>query len=161
MAKQTLYKTKSKPGRTFPRAPHEFSAGFILFRQTAEGPVFLLLDYGKHWDYAKGHLEKGETAWDAALRELREETGIRRVERVGRFKGEIKYFFQSRKKGLVFKTVTFFLGRTDTKKVELSDEHEGYAWMDYDEALERLTYPTARRVLREAWRAMKQIPSKD
>ena len=45
----------------------EFSAGFVLFRETPEGIRFLLLDYGKHWDYPKGHLEEGETAWQAAV----------------------------------------------------------------------------------------------
>jgi 8-oxo-dGTP pyrophosphatase MutT (NUDIX family) len=133
----------------------EFSAGFVIFRQTDSGPRFLLLDYGKHWDYPKGHLEKGETAWDAAVRELEEETGIRRVERVGGFKEEMHYLFRSKKRGLVSKRVTFFLGRTETKKVALSDEHEGYAWMAYREALDRLTYPNARRMLRAAWSALK------
>jgi len=132
----------------------EFSAGFILFRDTDEGPLFLLLDYGKHWDYAKGHLEKDESAWQAAVRELREETGIKRVERVGRFKQDMHYFFFSPKKGRISKTVTFFLGKTDVEKVSLSDEHEGHAWLPYEEALERLTFPNARQMLRAAYRSM-------
>src|SRR5690349_6587521 len=77
---------KKRPGKpTTKRGRREFSAGFVLFRDSAEGPLYLLLDYGRHWDYAKGHLEEGETAWQAAVRELREETGIRQVDRVGRF----------------------------------------------------------------------------
>ncbi|HUB27232.1 MAG TPA: hypothetical protein VL992_17540 [Tepidisphaeraceae bacterium] len=37
----------------------ERSAGFIIFRREGNaGPrLFLLLDYGKHWDYPKGHLD--------------------------------------------------------------------------------------------------------
>ena len=62
-------KSKKSPLR------REFSAGFILFRRTSAGPVYLLLDYGRHWDYPKGHLEKNESTWQAAVRELREETG--------------------------------------------------------------------------------------
>src|SRR5205085_12501327 len=82
----------------------EFSAGFVLYRSAADGPRFLLLDYGKHWDYPKGHLEEGETAWQAAVRELREETGIRQVDRVGRFQRDMHYVFHSGKQGLVTQT---------------------------------------------------------
>lgn len=128
----------------------EYSAGFILFRMTAGGPVFLLLDYGRHWDYPKGHLEKGETAWRAAVRELKEETGIRQVDRVGRFQRQMHYAFYSPKKGHISKTVTYFLGKTCEEHIELSAEHVGHAWLGYEEAMERLTYDNAREILRAA-----------
>jgi len=149
MAKKAKGSEKSKS-----RGRQEFSAGFILFRKTPEGPLFLLLDYGKHWDYAKGHLEEGETAWQAAVRELREETGIRQVDRVGRFERDMHYVFRSPKKGLVHKTVTYFLGRTREETVKLSDEHEGSAWLPLEEALERLTFDNAREILRAAAESM-------
>ena len=133
-----------------PKARREFSAGFVLFRATAHGPRFLLLDYGKHWDYPKGHLEDGENAWQAAVRELREETGIKQVDRVGRFERDMHYAFHSHKKGPVVKTVTYFLGRTRAEAVRVSDEHEGYEWLPFDEALERLTFKSARDMLRAA-----------
>jgi 8-oxo-dGTP pyrophosphatase MutT (NUDIX family) len=148
MAKRAAPKPKIR------KAPHEFSAGFILYRNTPGGPRFLVLDYGKHWDYAKGHLEHGETAWQAAVRELREETGIRQVDRVGRFQRDMHYAFHSSKKGHVTKTVTYFLGRTRQEAVKLSDEHEGSAWMTYEEALQRLTYANAREILTAAWASM-------
>jgi 8-oxo-dGTP pyrophosphatase MutT (NUDIX family) len=142
--------TKRKPPAPRGKARREFSAGFILFRDTPAGPVYLLLDYGKHWDYAKGHLEEGESAWQAAVRELREETGIRQVDRVTRFQRDMHYFFFSPKKGQVHKTVTYFLGRTRTEDVTISDEHSGHAWLPYDDALQRLTYENAREMLRAA-----------
>jgi 8-oxo-dGTP pyrophosphatase MutT (NUDIX family) len=144
------------PPKPKPRATQEFSAGFILFRSTAQGPRFLLLDYGKHWDYAKGHLEEDETAWQAAVRELREETGIRQVDRVGRFQRDMHYVFRSPKKGVVHKTVTYFLGRTRAEKVTLSDEHSGFAWLPLEEALDRLTFDNAREILRAASDALKK-----
>jgi len=132
----------------------EFSAGFILFRPSPAGPLFLLLDYGKHWDYPKGHLEAGETPWDAALRELEEETGISRVTRVPGFEEKLAYFFYAPRKGRIYKTVTFFLARTKDEKVRLSHEHTGHAWLGYEEALSRLTYENAREMLRKAHRAL-------
>jgi 8-oxo-dGTP pyrophosphatase MutT (NUDIX family) len=123
-------------------------------RKTPAGPVYLLLDYGKHWDYPKGHLEEGETAWQAAVRELREETGIRQVDRVTRFQRDMHYFFVSSKKGPITKTVTYFLGETRTLEVVVSDEHSGYAWLAYEDAMQRLTYENAREMLRAAHEAL-------
>jgi len=133
-----------------PRVRREFSAGFILFRQTAAGRVYLLLDYGRHWDYAKGHVEDGESNWQAAVRELREETGIRKVDRVGKFQMAMDYTFFSPKKGRVSKTVTYFLGKTTGDAVKLSDEHEGFAWLEYEAAMARLTFANARTILAAA-----------
>ncbi len=148
-------KHKAPPRKRLKGAVHrEFSAGFILFRDTPGGPLFLLLDYGKHWDYAKGHLEEGETAWQAAVRELREETGVRQVDRVTRFERDMHYFFHSSKKGQVHKTVTYFLGRTRVEEVQVSEEHTGYAWLGVEEALQRLTYENAREMLRAAHAAL-------
>jgi 8-oxo-dGTP pyrophosphatase MutT (NUDIX family) len=133
---------------------HEHSAGFIIFRQTPAGPVFLLLDYGKHWDYAKGHLEEGESPWQAAVRELREETGIRQVDRVTKFQQDMHYNFFSPKKGRISKTVTYFLGRTRTEAVTISHEHKSHAWLAFEDAMERLTYKNARDLLAAAHQAL-------
>ena len=137
------------------RGVHEFSAGFLVFRETPEGRVWLLLDYGKHWDYAKGHLEEGETAWQAAVRELREETGIKRIDRVTRWQRNMHYAFYSSSKGPVTKTVTYFIGKTPTEEVKVIDEHMGYAWMPYEAAMERLTYENARELLKGAEEAVR------
>ena len=141
-------KKRTEPKKKSTR--REFSAGFLLFRDTPMGRLWLLLDYGKHWDYPKGHLEKGENAWQAAVRELREETGIKRVDRVGRFKQEMEYGFYSPKKGKIHKTVTYFVGRTTDPEVTVSHEHTGYAWLDYDAAMQKLTYENAKTILRAA-----------
>lgn len=136
-------------------AREERSAGVVLFR--ADGGVdgnpsrsFLLLDYGRYWDYAKGHVEAGEDDLTAALRELREETGIDDALLVGEFRHDITYFFRDRKKGLIRKTVTFFLASTESSNVTLSDEHVGYAFLPFDEAFARLSYPNAKGILQAA-----------
>jgi 8-oxo-dGTP pyrophosphatase MutT (NUDIX family) len=134
-------------------ARNERSAGFIVFRLNASGVrEYLLLDYGRHWDFAKGHLEKGEDDLAAALRELREETGIVDVKSIHGFHHEITYFFRDRKKGLIRKTVVFFLGQTNANDSEivLSHEHEGFKFLPFETAIKETTYPNARQVLRLA-----------
>jgi 8-oxo-dGTP pyrophosphatase MutT (NUDIX family) len=134
----------------------ERSAGIIVFRDDPGGaPMFLLLDYGRYWDFPKGHVEKGEDDRAAALRELAEETGIRRVELLEGFQQRIVYFFRSRG-GLVRKSVVFFLGRTRQKRVVTSDEHSGSAWVCGEQALRQVKYPTARAVLQAAIRHLEE-----
>ena len=59
------------------RAQRETSAGGVVYRLDAGHAVFLLIrDSYQNWGFPKGHLESGERAEDAAVREVREETGI-------------------------------------------------------------------------------------
>jgi 8-oxo-dGTP pyrophosphatase MutT (NUDIX family) len=131
----------------------ERSAGFIVYvdpdAEHAER-LYLLLDYGKHWDYAKGHVEKGEDDLTAAIRELAEETAIDDAEPITGFSHELEYFFRHPKRGLIKKTVVFFLARARDTHVEVSHEHETYAWLPLTQALKRLTYPNARKAMEAA-----------
>src|SRR5579864_3602586 len=131
----------------------ERSAGFIIHRHARNGDIeFLVLNYGRHWDFVKGHVEKGEDDLTAALRELREETGITSVRVHPEFRHQITYYFRDRKKGLVRKTVVFFLGQMDAANgaIVLSDEHEGFEFLPFAAAVKRVTFANARQVLRLA-----------
>ena len=131
----------------------ERSAGMIVFRtdrRTKSGRLYLLLDYGRFWDYPKGHVEKGESDRDAAVRELQEETGITDATVVEDFRDEIQYFFRDKTRGLIRKTVVFFLAQTHAHEVTVSHEHKGAEFLAYEEALKRVTYPTAKKTLHKA-----------
>lgn len=138
-------------------ARHERSAGFVVYHLLPNGThEYLLLDYGRHWDFAKGHVEKGEDDLAAAIRELREETGISDVKPLAGFQHEVRYFFRDRKKGLIQKTVAFFLGKTEAggTDVVISHEHEGFAFLPFEAAIKRITFPTAKQILRHAEEAL-------
>ena len=131
-------------------ARNERSAGIVVYTEDPKrGRLYLLLDYGRHWDYAKGHVDKGESDRDAAVRELEEETGIRDIHIDPTFAHEFTYYFRAGK-SLIRKAVVFFLGQTDTQDVRLSHEHVGYAFLPFDEAVDRVTFPKAKETLRLA-----------
>src|SRR5688572_23755451 len=95
--------------------PTARSAGVLVYRlpPRQKEPQFLLLDYGRFWDYPKGHVEKGEDDLAAAVRELAEETGLRDVALHDAFRHEMTYFFRDKSRGLIRKSVVYFLGRAD------------------------------------------------
>ena len=130
--------------------PIEKSAGAVIFRKD-EGKIFyLLLHYeAGHWDFPKGHIEKGEKLEETAKRETKEETGLQDIKFVDGFKEWIKYFFKS-EKGNIFKIVTFFLVETNQKEIKLSFEHTGYQWLPLEEAQKQLTFKTAKQILKKA-----------
>jgi len=126
----------------------EISAGVILVRNRSQRE-YLLLDYGSHWDFPKGHIEPGEDPQTTAARELQEETGIRDARFVPGFRESMRYFYRKAGEGML-KVVIFFLAETPTGEVTLSHEHSGYLWLPYEEAVKRLTFKNARELLAKA-----------
>ncbi len=134
----------------------ETSAGCIVFHKQNSHLEFLLLHYAKgHWDFPKGHIEANETAEQAMLRELKEETSIEDAKVLPGFRETITYFFRDNCE-TVKKDVIFFLVESKTKKVELSYEHIGYEWLPYEKAIEKVTYSNAKQVLKKAYEFLKQ-----
>ena len=128
----------------------ETSAGVILFRHRPRRE-YLVLDYGSHWDFPKGHIEAGEDPQTTARRELQEETGVRDARFVPDFKESMRYFYRKAGEDMR-KVVIYFLAETAGGDVTLSHEHCGYQWLRYDEAVGRLTFKNARDLLAKAER---------
>jgi len=143
--------------------PREKSAGAIIYRKEGDKIYYLLLHYFPgHWEFAKGHLDPGETEEETVRREAFEETGIDDLKIAPGFKKYIKYFFrqykdniseEDRKKGKtpwVFKMVTFFVAQTKIKDVKVSPEHTGFLWLPINEAIKKTTFKNSKRLLKEA-----------
>lgn len=125
----------------------ERSAGILLFREDAGKKQFLLLHYPSgHWDFVKGRIEKGEHPKEAALREAREETGITDIEFIDGYEEKIQYRYQYNGK-TIQKEVVFFLAKTSSSQVTLSDEHLDFDWLEFDYAYKKITYKNAKNLL--------------
>lgn len=128
----------------------EISAGTVLFRREKSKIFFLLLHYPSgHWDFVKGKKEFGETHHRTALREAREETGITDIEFVNNFEEWIEYNFQYEGE-LVQKKVVFFLAETKTKEIVISFEHQDFVWLEFDDAIKKITFENAKKILKKA-----------
>jgi ADP-ribose pyrophosphatase YjhB (NUDIX family) len=135
------------------RRVEETSAGGLVVDRVAAPQVAALI--GRHdrhgrllWSLPKGHLEDGETAEDAAIREVEEETGIRG--RVLAPLGTIDYWFVVEDRR-IHKTVHHYL--LEAFGGELSDEDievEEVAWVPLTDLPERLAYADERRLVASA-----------
>ncbi|MDP9174809.1 MAG: NUDIX domain-containing protein [Planctomycetota bacterium] len=142
----------------------EKSAGIVLFHDLSNSTFikpqreFLLLSTGRYWDFPKGHIDRGETDLQAAIRELREETGITDPKLIAGFAHEIFYFFRS-KKVLVRKSVIFFLASTTQQEIKISKEHVAFEFFSFERALTALSFANGRAILRLAEQHLVQTPS--
>ena len=133
------------------RARRERSAGGVVVRQAEGRTLFLLIrdSYG-HWGFPKGHLESGERADTAAVREVREETGIASVSLVASI-ATIEWLFRFRG-ALIHKHCEFFLMETAAERTrpQKSEGITACRWTTIDEARRLIAYENARDVLLRA-----------
>lgn len=134
--------------------PRVISAGIIIYRRTRDGVKFLLLYHGRsYWNFPKGKLEQEERSFEAAFREVREETGLKSTElrMVRDFKAREQFTYR-RGSEKIWKIVILFLAETRQPKVTVSHEHEGYGWFTYPEAKRILSkYKDSVRILDDAY----------
>jgi dihydroneopterin triphosphate diphosphatase len=122
-----------------------------VFRFAGSDPEYLMLRRAATerlhpglWQFVTGGIEDGEKAWQASLRELREETGLRPVRfwvvpHVGRFYDPEED---------VVHIMPFFAAQVAPgSQPVLSEEHREFAWLPLREATRRLVWPGQREGL--------------
>ena len=124
-------------------------AGSIVFRLDSKEPQVLLVTARRNprnWIFPKGHIEKGETPEEAALRETREEAGI-----IGDLiapAGILEYGFLGAKARVEYFLVQF------RREAGPPEDGRQRTWCRLEDALDRLNYKNSRKLLRKAWKML-------
>ena len=143
---------KIRPRRRIP-TQREVSAGGVVYRGTGEDIEVVLASRRTRrgdlaWGLAKGGIEPGESREDAAVREVREETGLDAT--IEADLGDTKYIYVW-EDVRIRKRVHFFLMRHVGGDVDdRDDEMEEIRWFPLERALKRAAYRGEREVLARA-----------
>jgi len=148
--------TRAKKAKKATRA-RERSAGGVVVRDDDRHVLVIVptrraADGKKVLCLPKGHLDPGETARQAALREVREETGVQ-AEFLGDL-GEVRYWYR-RDGRSVPKSVVFYLFRyLSGDTADHDDEVEEVRWIGLPEAARALSYEGEREMVARALAAL-------
>ena len=131
------------------RVQHHHSAGGLVVR---DGEVLLIAPRPGRWQLPKGHVEPGEAPPEAAVREVREETGV--LARVVTPLPSIDYSYEVEGRVRIHKRVDYYLMSYLDGSERDSDPREVIAarWYRWDEALAQLSFDNEREVVREGRR---------
>ena len=125
------------------------SAGVVVYRVGKDDErTYLLLQYPRGpWDFAKGKLKDGEMWREAAMRELKEETGLS-LPLHQSFEHSYSYTFNDIRGNKVEKTILFFIAKADyDSDISLSQEHVDYLWLPYEQARMQLVFDNIKHLL--------------
>ena len=135
------------------RTVKEFSAGGVIYRKTGEDFEVALIHVRNRWGLPKGHVEEGERVEEAALREVREETGLEG--KLIRKLGDIGYSYRDKNKDgelvRIYKRVQFYLLRYVRGDVRDHDhEADDARWFPIEQAIKQLKFATERKMVHRA-----------
>lgn len=131
----------------------EPGAGAVVFRENNGITESLLVHRLKQNDISlpKGHIEEGESLQQAALREVKEETGydVTLGELVGRFEYEV---LKEEEKKVYWRLIYFFVATAngEAEKVMSEEEVSKVEWLPVEDALKALSYDNDRGMMRDA-----------
>ena len=138
-----------KPSSASPVASEQHSAGGLVV--LGDEVLLIATAGGRRWQLPKGHLEAGELPAEAAVREVREETGVT-GSIVAPLSG-VDYTFLERGRHRIKKHVDYFLLAYENGSEADFEPREVVAarWFPWREAIAKLSHANDRRVAEQAW----------
>ena len=135
------------------RTVREVSAGGVIYRKNTDNLEIALIHVRNRWGLPKGHIEEGERVEEAALREVREETGLEG--KLMRKLGDIRYSYRDKSKAgeaiRIYKRVFFYLMRYLRGDVRDHDhEVDDARWFPITQAINQLKFATERKMVHRA-----------
>ncbi|WP_109314920.1 NUDIX hydrolase [Pseudovibrio ascidiaceicola] len=120
----------------------------FLLDLNAEEPQVLLMRRAHTllgaWCQVAGKVEPNETGWEAALREVKEETGLVLTEL---WSADLCEEFYVPEKNIIQKLPVFVSFVSSDTPITINEEHDAYQWFSFDDAMELFSFPGQRRVL--------------
>jgi dihydroneopterin triphosphate diphosphatase len=122
-----------------------------LYRYSGKDVEFLLLKrargkiYQHQWRMIGGKVEDGETYWQAALRELKEETNIEPL-KFWTLPGVNSFYEHTT--DTVYHIPAFAVHVDSSAEPKLDDEHTEFAWFRVEKAIEKIRWPEQRRLIK-------------
>lgn len=123
------------------------SGGVVVAKKLDIWHVLVIRDMNNTWTFPKGLIEPQETAEDAAMREVKEETGVSGLSLIAPL-DIVRYTF--RRNGIIHKTVHYFLFRAEKLKKPTPQVNEGIRmaqWVPLSSARDLVGYPKTNRLL--------------
>ncbi|GKS60875.1 MAG TPA: NUDIX domain-containing protein [Candidatus Nitrosocosmicus sp.] len=129
----------------------ELSVGGIIRYQSTEfnkdhSEFLLLRNKRGFWGFPQGHKERGENEIQTLQREVQEETGIIDLD-IHQYIGKIQYKYFRADGIRSEKEVKFYFATTPVREVVISNEHEGFKWTTYQEALSMLDHRQLKSII--------------
>ncbi len=129
----------------------ELSVGGIIRYQSTEfnkdhSEFLLLRNKRGFWGFPQGHKERGENEIQTLQREVQEETGIVDLD-IHQYIGKIQYKYFRADGIRSEKEVKFYFATTPVREVVISNEHEGFKWTTYQEALSILDHRQLKSII--------------
>lgn len=127
---------------------HEVSAGGIIVN--SKNQILMIEDQWDKWTFPKGHIERGETAEQTALREVKEEVGLK-TEIIKKLLTDEYWFVANWEKGKpkVHKTVHWFLMCAEGKPQPQTAEIKNARWFNISEIDKLETYENTQKLVSE------------
>ncbi|WP_404428933.1 bis(5'-nucleosyl)-tetraphosphatase [Sutcliffiella horikoshii] len=126
----------------------ERSCGVIIYIDKPDTRYLVVKSNSNgHWGFPKGHIEENETEIDAAIREVKEETGLEVLIHED-FKTSMEYMISER---TIRKEVILFLGTPMSTPVTIQEsEIAMYKWATFTDTLNLFEYENQKQSIKQA-----------